>query len=131
MFAWLLPYVYVLGVILDFVIVVFQSGGFEHVYVFAWWFLYVYVFGDVLDFVILLFQSGVFKYILVCSGWGGGGGLLCMFAKRIDIRRENCIGGLYEASVPGHRYAGFIYGGNYQCNRKSTHTAARRCRLIV
>ena len=24
----------------------------------------------------------------------GGGGLLCIFAKRINVRRENCFGGI-------------------------------------
>ena len=90
--AWMLLHGYFLVDVLGFVIVLFQSGVFEHVFVFAWWLLYVYVLGDVLDFVIVLFQSGVFKYILVCSGWGGG--LLSISAKRIDIRRENCFGGL-------------------------------------
>ena len=87
-FAWLLPYVYVLGDVLDFVIVIhvyvlvdvigfvivlFQSGAFLNTYcfVFAWLLLYVHISGDVLDYVIVLFQSVVFKYILVCSGWGG------------------------------------------------------------
>ena len=59
---------YFLVDVLCFVIVLFQSGVFEHVFVFAWWLLYVYVLGDVLDFVFVLFQSGVFEYILVCSG---------------------------------------------------------------
>ena len=49
MFAWLLLYVYVLGDVLDFVIV-----------------LHVYVLVDVLGFVILLIQSCVFKHVLFC-----------------------------------------------------------------
>ena len=73
---------YFLVDVLGFVIVLLQSGVFEHAIVFAWWSLYVCVLGDVLDFVIVLFLSGVFKYILVCSSWGGG--LLCISAKRID-----------------------------------------------
>ena len=57
-------------------------------FVFAWLLLYVYVLGDILDFVIVSFQSGVFKYILVRSG------LLCISVKSIDVRPENCFGGL-------------------------------------
>ena len=90
--AWMLLHGYFRVDVLGFVTVLFQSGVFEHVFVFAWWLLYVYGLGDVLDFVIVLFQSGVFKYILVCSGCGGGG-LLCISAKHIDIRRENDFGG--------------------------------------
>ena len=51
----------------------------------------VYILVDGLDFVLVLLQSGVFEYILVYSGWGE---LLCISAKRICVRRENCFGGL-------------------------------------
>ena len=91
--ACMLLHVYVLVDVLRFVIVLFQSGVFNTSYfVFAWLLLYEHVLGDVLDFVIVLFLSGVFKYILVYGGWGGG--LLCISAKRIDVRREKCLGGL-------------------------------------
>ena len=69
--AWILLHGYFSVDVLGLVIVLLQSGVFEHVFVFAWWLLYVFVSGDVLDFVIVLFQNGVFKYMLVCSGWGG------------------------------------------------------------
>ena len=46
----------------------------------------MYILVDVLDFAIVLYQSGVFEYILVYSG---GGGLFCISAKRIYVRREN------------------------------------------
>ena len=51
----------------------------------------VYVLVDVLDFVIVLFQSGGFR-IHIGLLWGGG--LLCISAKRIRVRPENCFGRL-------------------------------------
>ena len=51
----------------------------------------MYVLVYVLDFITVFFQSGVFEYILVYSGCGG---LLCISAKRICVRREYCFGGL-------------------------------------
>ena len=56
--AWLLLYVYVLVVILDFVIVLFQSGAFRVVV-------------DILDFVILFFQGDAFRVVVdtrICFG---------------------------------------------------------------
>ena len=67
MFAWLLLYVYVLGDVLDFVIVLFQNGALKYIlFVCAWMLLHVHVLVDVLGFVIVLFQSGVFKHVLFC-----------------------------------------------------------------
>ena len=66
-FAWLLLYVYVLGDVLDFVIVLFQNGALKYIlFVSAWMLLHVCVLVDVLDFVIVLFQNGVLKYIFIC-----------------------------------------------------------------
>ena len=48
--------------VLDFVIVLFQSGVFEYI-LFC---VRVVVIVDVLGFVIVLFQSGVFEHVLFC-----------------------------------------------------------------
>ena len=55
----------------------------------AWLLLHVHVLVDVLDFVVVMFKSSVFEHISVNSGWGG---LLCISAKRICVRRESCFG---------------------------------------
>ena len=68
MFAWLLLYVYVLGDVLDFVIVLFQNGVLKYVlFVSAWMLLHSYFGVDVLGFVIVLFQSGVFEHVSFCG----------------------------------------------------------------
>ena len=115
MFAWLLLYVYVLGDVLDFVIVLrvyvlvdilgfvivlFQSGVFEH----ALFCVHVVVvirvcLGDVLDFVIVLFQSGVFQYILVCSGWGGLA--CCAYLQNILMDAEKTASGGLKTKLRG------------------------------
>ena len=68
MFAWLLLHVYVLVDVLDFVIVLFQSGDISktNYFVSAWLLLHMYILVDGLNLVIVLFQSGVFEYILFC-----------------------------------------------------------------
>ena len=48
--------------VLDFVIVLLQSGVFEYIL----FFVRVVVLVDVLGFVIVWFQSGVFKHVLSC-----------------------------------------------------------------
>ena len=91
----LLRHVYVLVYVLEFFIVLLWSGVFEYILfcnrvVFA----DVHVLVDVLDFMIVLYQSGVFEYILVYRPLGvGEGGLLCISAKRIYVRRESCFWG--------------------------------------
>ena len=67
MSAWLLLYAYVLGDVVDFVIVLFQYGALKYIlFVSAWMLPHVHVLVDVLRFVIVLFQSGVFEHVLFC-----------------------------------------------------------------
>ena len=82
--------------VLGFVIVLFQGGVFEHAFVFAWWLLlYVYqvCFGWCSRLRYRVVSEWCFQ-IHISLQWLGGGGLLCISAKRFDIRRENCFGRL-------------------------------------
>ena len=66
-FAWLLLHVYVLGDVLNFVIVLFQNGILKYIlFVSAWMLLHGYFGVDILGFVIVLFQSGVFEHVSFC-----------------------------------------------------------------
>ena len=73
MFAWLLLYVYVLGDVLDFVIVLFLNSVLKYIlhifFVSAWMLFHGYFRVDVLGFVVALFQSSVFEHVYVFAWW--------------------------------------------------------------
>ena len=86
-------------------------------FVTAWFLLHVYVLVDVLDFIIVLYHSRVFKYMLVYSGGG-----LCISAKRIYVRRENCFNGLYHIRLYKLWVGSLLFFyGTYWLRARSSH----------